>query len=136
MAVKNAISQVKVDIQATYQALVLVNCQPKLMFGSDQQEYTKGDNPLPKWTVELLGAAYDGRGGTESVVLTVGMTSRENPAKHLTPFAPVFPAGLTVGFMAKTSRTQDGGEKMTGTTVWMRCDELQRAVVESETAAA
>lgn len=115
----------KVDQTATFAGLVFLSCQPKLAFGSDQQERTR-DGRL-KWTIEVLGAAYDGFGGTSNEVLKVGMASSTNPAEGVNPFTPVELGDFEVGVMEKTKKTQDGGEKVVGVNVWFRASEIKLA---------
>lgn len=123
----------KIDQGATFAGLVFLSCQPKLAFGSDQQEKTR-DGRL-KWTVEILGAAYDGFGGTSNEVLKVGMVSSTDPAEGVNPFTPVELGDFEVGVMEKTKKMQDGGEKVVGVTVWFRASEIKAAHVSMPAAA-
>jgi len=115
----------KVDQKATFAGLVFLSCQPKLAFGSDQQERTK-DGRL-KWTLEVLGAAYDGFGGTSNEVLRIGVASSSNPAEGIAPFTPIELGDFEVGVMEKTKKTADGGEKVVGVSVWFRASEIKIA---------
>lgn len=113
----------KIDQARTFKALVFLSCQPKKAFGSDQQEMTKDGQG--KWTVEVLGAAFDGFGGTTSEVMKVSMAGRTNPAEGITNFTPIELGDFEVGVMEKTKKTGDGGERVIGVTVWFRASEIK-----------
>jgi hypothetical protein len=115
----------KIDQSRTFAGLVFLSCAPKKAFGSEQQETTK-DGQL-KWSVEVLGAAFDGFGGTSNEVMKVSMTSRTNPADGIAPFSPIELGDFEVGVMEKTRKTSDGGEKVIGVTVWFRASEIKMA---------
>lgn len=119
------IGNFKIDQSATFAGLVLLSCQPKKAFGSDQQDTTK-DNRL-KWDVEVLGAVYTPFGGTKNEVIKVGIASSTDPAEGIQPFTPVELGDLEVGVMEKTKKTQDGGEKVVGVSVWFRASEIKLA---------
>lgn len=123
----------KIDQGATFAGLVFLSCQPKLTFGSDQQERTR-DGRL-KWTLEVLGAAYTGFGGTSNEVLKVGMASSTDPAEGLAPFSQIELGDFEVGVMEKTKKTQDGGEKVVGVNVWFRASEIKLMNVSMPAAA-
>lgn len=122
----NAPMNLKIDQQATFKALVFLSCEPKYKFGSTTDVETTKDGRT-KWTVELLGAAYDGFGGTNNSVIKVGMASTTNPAEGLQPFSPVELGDFEVGVMERTKNTEGGGEKVIGVTVWYRASELKMA---------
>lgn len=117
----------KIDQGATFAGLVFLSCQPKLAFGSAEQERTK-DGRL-KWTVEVLGAARDGFGGTSNEVLRVGIASSTDPGEGINPFTPVELGDFEVGVMEKTKKTADGGEKVVGVSVWFRASEIKLAAM-------
>lgn len=115
----------KIDQGGTFAGLVFLSCQPKLAFGSTEQERTK-DGRL-KWTVEVLGAAYDGFGGTSNEVLKVGIASSTDPAEGIAPFTPVELGDFEVGVMEKTKKNADGSERVVGVNVWFRASEIKLA---------
>ncbi len=123
----------KIDQGATFAGLVFLSCQPKLAFGSDQQERTK-DGRL-KWTVEVLGAAYDGFGGTSNEVLKVGVVSSTDPAEGINAFTPIELSDFEVGVMEKTKKNADGTERVVGVNVWFRASEIKLAHASMSAAA-
>ncbi|MCP2234233.1 hypothetical protein [Prauserella halophila] len=122
----NAPMNLKIDQAATFKALVFLSCEPKYKFGSTTDVETTKDGRT-KWSIELLGAAYDGFGGTNNSVIKVGMASTSNPAEGVQPFSPVELGGFEVGVMERTKSTEGGGEKVVGVTVWYRASELKMA---------
>lgn len=123
----------KIDQKASFAGTVFVGCQPKREMGSQAQAVTK--DGTPKWEVEVLAAVFDNFGGTRSEILKVGMASRSNPAEGVNPFTPIYLGGLEVGVMEKTKRTQDGGERVIGVTVWYRAQEITLTGAEQSQAA-
>jgi hypothetical protein len=119
------IGNLKIDQAATFAGVVFLSCQPKLKFGTQEQDRTK--DGLAKWEVEVLGAVYTPFGGTSNEVIKVGMASSSNPAEGLTPFSPVQLGGLEVGVMEKTKKNPDGTERVIGVSVWFRAQELLNA---------
>jgi hypothetical protein len=119
-------SNFKIDQAATFAGLVFLSCEPKLDFNTKQQQMTKGDNPLPKWEIQVLGAVRDQFGQTSNEVVKVGIASRTNPAESIAPFTPVSLSDLEVGVMERTKKV-DGVEKVIGVTVWFRCTEILNA---------
>ena len=111
----------KVDQAATFQAVLFLSSDPKTAFKSDRQEMTKGDDPTPKWEVQVVAMTRDAFGRPQNAVLKVGIASHKNPGEGLMPSTPVGFANFEVGVMEKTKRNPETGEeKVIGVTVWYR----------------
>ena len=108
-----------VDQAATFNAVVLLSCEPKLAFGSDQQDKTR--DGVPKWEVQAVCGFRDQFGRTSNEVLKIGVAAERNPGDGVSQFSPVQLVNFVVGAMEKRSRDGD----LTGITVWYRADEIR-----------
>ena len=108
-----------VDQAATFSAVVLLSCEPKLKFDSDQQDATR--DGVPKWELQCVCGFRDQFGRTSNEVLKIGVASSSNPADGVPQFSPVQLVNFVVGAMEKRSRDGD----LTGITVWYRADEVR-----------
>jgi hypothetical protein len=107
----------KVDQAATFSHVVLLSCEPKVGYGSTEQDRTK--DGTPKWELQLVGAfrQFD---RTTNEVIKVGVVSERNPAEGVAQFSPVRLRNFEVGVMEKT---KDG--QVIGVQVWYRCDGIE-----------
>lgn len=120
----NDVSNFRIDQRGTFAApLALLQCDPKMAFGSDKQERTK-DGSQGKWELQVLARVPGFGGKVESKVLKIGMVAATNPADGVPPFAPIELGDLELGIMERTKRSDDGSERVIGHTVWMRCTEI------------
>jgi hypothetical protein len=86
--------------QAAFTRLMLVSIEPRLDRETGVQ-FTNKDGTERKWTVQVvasLPSRWD-EGRTESEVLAVTVTCKEDPTAHIAEGDQVQFAGLTVGVM-------------------------------------
>lgn len=121
----------KIDQTATFNAVVLLSCEPKIAFGSrDRQETTK--DGTPKWEAQVVATTTDQFGKPQNAVLKVGFTGHVNPAGTIQPYTPIQFKDFEVGVMEKTKRNPETGEeKVIGVTVWYRAQEIRSLVASS-----
>lgn len=100
----------------------MLSVEPKLGFGSDEQERT-GDG-VPKWEAQLA-AGFRQFGKISNEILKVGVAARSNPGEGLAAYTPVELVGFEVGVMPKTKRNPDGSERILGVQVWYRAEQLR-----------
>jgi hypothetical protein len=112
----------KIDQAATFAGVVLLSVEPKLAFGSTEQERT-GDG-VPKWEAQLA-AGFRQFGKINNEILKVGVAAHANPGDGLPPYTPVELVGFEVGVMPKTKRNPDGSERILGVQVWYRAEQLR-----------
>jgi hypothetical protein len=112
-------AQFVVDQAATFNAVVLLSCEPKLAFRSDTQDRSK--DGTSKWEAQVVCGFRDSFGRTSNEVLKVGLASAGHPADGVPPFSPVQLVNFVVGVMEKRSKDGD----ITGVQTWYRCDELR-----------
>jgi len=117
-----------IDQSRTFAGLVFLSCQPKLKFGSMEQEMTKDGRG--KWELEVLGAVRQ-FGGTKNEVLKVGIASSTDPGKGIPPFSPIELGDLEIGVMEKTKKNPDGTERIIGVNVWLRASEIKMAASQA-----
>lgn len=111
----------KVDQAATFANVILLSSAPKIKFGSDvDQEMTKGDNPLPKWEVQVV-AGFSQFGKITNEVLKIGVAASKDPAEGLTPYSPIELVGFEIGVMEKTGK--DGS--VIGAQIWYRAEQIR-----------
>jgi len=106
-----------VDQAATFSAVVLLSCEPKLAFGSTEQD--KDKDGTPKWELQLVGG-FRQFGRTVNEVIKVGVVSHKNPAESIPPFSPVQLVNFEVGVMEKTK-----GDTVIGVQVWYRAESVR-----------
>lgn len=115
--------QFKVDQAATFASVILLSVEPKLGFGSTEQERTK--DGTHRWLVQLV-AGFRQFGRVANEVITVTVASYSNPGDALTPYSPVELVGFEVGVMPHERKNRDTGQKeIVGVKVWYRCDEVR-----------
>lgn len=111
-----------VDQAATFQAMAFLSCEPKIAFGTrDQQEISK--DGTPKWELQVVAGFRDNFGKVNNEVMKVGITSHHNPADSVPMYCPVQLVNFTVGVIEK--RAKEDKDKVIGFTVWYRCDEIR-----------
>lgn len=119
-----AIRNFAVDQAATFAGVVFLSCEPKLRFGSDQQDTLK--DGTPKWEVQVVGGFRNQFGRAENEVLKLGVAAHQDPCANVAPYTPVELVGLEVGVMEKTKRNPETGEeKVIGVQVWYRAQEVR-----------
>jgi hypothetical protein len=112
----------KIDQAATFAGMVLLSVEPKLVFGTTEQERT-GDGVL-KWEAQLA-AGFRQFGKISNEILKVGVAPHTNPGDGLPPYTPVELVGFEVGVMPKSKRNPDGSERILGVQVWYRAEQLR-----------
>jgi hypothetical protein len=103
--------------QAAFTRLMLVSIEPKLNRETGVQ-HTSKDGDQRKWTVQVV-ASLPSRweeGRTESEVLPVTVTCKEDPTSHIAEGDQVQFANLTVGVMPPEHG--DGGRIRGGKLFW------------------
>ncbi|MCA1707249.1 MAG: hypothetical protein LC808_29880 [Actinobacteria bacterium] len=108
----------KIDQAATFAGVVLLSVEPKVAFGSTEQDRT-GDG-VPKWEAQLV-AGFHQFGKISNEILKVGVVAHTNPGDGLAPYTPVELVGFEVGVMERKSR--DG--QVIGVQVWYRAEQLR-----------
>lgn len=122
----------KVDQAATFANVILLSSAPKLKFGSDvDQEMTKGDNPLPKWEVQVA-AGFHQFGKITNEVLKVGVAAAKDPSEGVQPYSPVELVGFEIGVMEKT----DKSGQVIGAQIWYRAEQIRSTAATGAPAAA
>jgi hypothetical protein len=112
----------RIDQAATFAGVVLLSVEPKLGFGSAEQERT-AEGAL-KWEAQLV-VGFRQFGKISNEVLKVGLVSATNPGAGLGAYTPVELVGFEVGVMPKTKRNPDGSERILGVQVWYRAEQLR-----------
>jgi hypothetical protein len=108
----------KIDQAATFAGVVLLSVEPKLTFGSTDQDRTS--DGVPKWEAQLV-AGFHQFGKVNNEILRVGVVGHNNPGDGVAPYTPVELVGFEVGVMEKKSR--DG--QVVGVQVWYRAEQLR-----------
>ncbi|MCA1695806.1 MAG: hypothetical protein LC749_14340 [Actinobacteria bacterium] len=113
----------KIDQAATFDGVILLSVEPKLAFGSTEQDRTK--DGLPKWEAQVV-AGFKAFDRTNNEVLKIGLANYTNPMEGLTPYTPVTLVDFEVGVMARERRNKEtGASEMTGVQIWYRCGEIR-----------
>lgn len=116
-----------IDQAASFRQAVLVQSDPKLRFGSDVQETTKG-TAIPVWTVQVL-VSQEQFGRLQNEIVKVTIASPKDPQEGIPPFSPVRLHNLQVGVMATSKRDKEtGAETVTGAGVYFRADRIEAAI--------
>lgn len=111
-----------VDQAATFQAVAFLGAEPRIVFGTrDQQEQTR--DGVPRWDVQVVAGFRDNFGKVQNEVIKVGYASVKNPAESIGMYQPVQLVNFTVGVMEKTAK--EDKSKVIGFNVWYRCDEVR-----------
>lgn len=109
----------KIDQAATFTGIALLAVEPKVAFGSTDQDRTS--DGIPKWDAQLV-AGFRGFGGkTVNEVIKVGITSHTNPGDGIPPYTPVELVDFELGVMERKNRNNE----ITGVQVWYRARELR-----------
>ncbi|NAS27518.1 hypothetical protein GT755_38355 [Herbidospora sp. NEAU-GS84] len=128
------ITNFKIDQAATFLGVAFLACQPKTAFQSATQDTTK--DGVPKWEVQVVGTVRDQFGKIGNEVLKIGVASLKDPGQGVMPYTPVQLVGFEVGVMEKTKRNPSTGEeKIIGTTVWYRAEEIRPTTATGKQAA-
>lgn len=123
------ITNFKIDQARTFTAVAFLTADPKTAFKSDRQEMTKGDNPTPKWDVQVIAMSTDAFGRPQNEVLKVGVASHKNPGEGLAPYTPVALVEFEIGVMEKTVKhPETGEERVIGVQVWYRAQQIKAMV--------
>jgi hypothetical protein len=118
-----------VDQGATFSGIAFLSCEPKIAFGSTEQERTK--DGMPRWEVQLVGGFRDPFGRVQNEVIKVGIASDRSPAQGIAQFSPVQLRRFEVGVM---ERTKNG--EIVGVQVWYRAEGITAASPASASAKA
>jgi hypothetical protein len=108
----------KIDQAATFAGVALLSVEPKVAFGSAEQDRTS--DGVPKWEAQLV-AGFHQFGKINNEILKVGVVAHTNPGDGLAPYTPVELVGFEVGVMEKKGR--DG--QVVGVQVWYRAEQLR-----------
>lgn len=109
----------KIDQAGTFTGIALLAVEPKVQYGSTEQDRTT--DGVPKWEAQLV-AGFRGFGGkTMNEVIKVGITSHGNPGDGIAPYTPVELIDFEVGVMERRNRNQE----ITGVQVWYRAREIR-----------
>lgn len=82
-----------VDQARTFRNLVFLNSQPKMAYGSDNQDITRSG--IPKWEVQVV-ASFEVLGKLESEILKVSIISEIDPGTAIEAPASVELIGFRV----------------------------------------
>jgi hypothetical protein len=116
----------KIDQAATFHGVMFLSCDPKTAFKSDRQEMTKGDNPTPKWEIQVVAMTRDAFGRPQNAVLKVGIASHKNPGDGLLPATPIAFTNFEIGVMEKRATNPETKEdRVIGVQVWYRADAVK-----------
>jgi len=115
--------QFKVDQAATFEGLIIMDAEPKLTYGSDQQERTKDGRP--KWELHVY-ARFRSFGRTVPELIKVGLATYDNPMQGLSTGTPVELIDFEIGIMPDERHDKETGQKkIVGARVWYRCSEVR-----------
>jgi len=124
----NDVSNLQIDQRASFAGMAFLNCQPRMKFGSEDQQDTTKDGRF-KWDVEVLCGVNNAQlNKVENRVFKVGISSRSNPGEGLEMFDKVELRDFTVGVSEKQRRHENGAKELTGVSVWFTASEIVRAV--------
>lgn len=113
-----------VEQAATFNTVVLMAVEPKIKFGSQEEQETTKDG-LGKWEAHVT-AGFKAFGKTEYTMLKVGLVGESNPGDGIAPGTPIQLVGLQIGVMDKVIKDKDTGESKTvGAQVWYRADSIR-----------
>lgn len=113
-----------VEQASTFNTVMLMAVEPKMKFGSQDEQDTTKDG-LGKWEAHVT-AGFKAFGKTEYTMLKVGLVGDKNPGDGLAPGTPVQLVGLQIGVMDKYVKDRETGEsKPVGAQVWYRADEIR-----------
>lgn len=123
----------KVNLPATFTGIAFLSCDPKTAFGRpDVQEMTKGDQPTPKWEVQVVALSRDAFGKAANGVMKVTIASFKDPGAGIAPYTAIDLTNFEVGVMEKTKKNPETKEeKVIGVNVYYRAE----AIVKVQTAA-
>src|SRR6266540_3724407 len=107
-----------VDQAATFSAVVLLSCEPKLAFGSTEQD--KDKDGTPKWEAQVVAGFRDQFGRTSNEVIKIGMVGHRNPCESVPQFTPIRLRNFVVGVM---ERTKNG--EIVGVQTWYRAEGIE-----------
>ena len=105
-----------VDYAATFTSAILVNCMPKLVFGTKTQQQETNAQGIPKWQLDVAVTYTPTTPGmpAQSELISVTITDGAHPAQGLNPGTPVAFDGLRVGL--NPPEVRDG--KLRGGKLW------------------
>ena len=113
----------KIDQAGTFTGIALLAVEPKVVFGSTEQDRTT--DGVPKWEAQLV-AGFRGFGNkTINEVIKVGLTSHTNPGDGIAPYTPVELVDFELGVMERKNRNNE----ITGVQVWYRAREIRSTAV-------
>jgi hypothetical protein len=116
----------KIDQAATFDTVIVLSVEPKIAFGSTEQDRTK--EGLPKWEAQVV-AGFKAFDRTSNEVLKVGLASHANPMESITSYMPVHLIDFEVGVMARERTNKStGATEQVGVQVWYRCSEIRPIV--------
>jgi hypothetical protein len=111
----------KVDQAATFTKVILLEVEPKVAYGSDQQERNR--EGVLRWSAQVV-AGFRAFDRSSNEVLKIGFDSETEP--QIEPYTPIELVDFEIGFMAKERKNKEtGASEMTGVSVWCRCREIR-----------
>uniref|UniRef100_UPI003F49809B hypothetical protein n=1 Tax=Amycolatopsis sp. CA-290885 TaxID=3239925 RepID=UPI003F49809B len=123
----NDVSNLQIDQRASFAGMAFLNCQPRMKFGSDDQQDTTKDGRF-KWDIEVLVGVHNRMlNKVENRVFKVGISSRSNPGEGFEMFDKVELRDFTVGVSEKQRRHDNGAKELTGVSVWFTASEIVAA---------
>jgi hypothetical protein len=124
-----------IDQAESFTRANLVKVDPRIAFGTDEQEKTKADG-IPVWTAEVI-IGVEGFGGQEaSEVIKVRVVSPKDPSEGIPMFSPVKLHRLAVSVFDASKRDRDTGQReVTGAGVSFSCERIEAAVQPMKAAA-
>lgn len=111
----------KIDQAATFDSAHLMSVEPKNEFKSDDQQTAK--DGTPKWQAKVV-VRYQLFGRSESEVISVNLTSRNDPGANIPPVSAIELVGFEVNVSEKKNRDNS---TVPGITQWYRADEIKVA---------
>jgi hypothetical protein len=113
----------RVDQAATFNGVVLLSVEPKVTFGSAEQDHTS--DGVPKWEIQCA-AGFRQFGKVSNEILKVGIASHRNPGEGITPYSPVELVDFEIGIMPKERKDRETGQtSVVGVQVWYRCSDVR-----------
>lgn len=100
-----------VDQAATFSATALLECSPRVKFGSKTGEQETLKDGTLVWDVQVVCGFRDNFGNSKHEVITIKVNSGVNPGKDLGPYTPVQLVRFVVGVTDPKEVTNDRGEK-------------------------
>lgn len=112
-----------IEQAATFDAVMLMGCEPKVAFRSEEQERTQ--DGIPKWEAHV-SCIFRQFGKVQYSMLKVGVVAESDPGADIAPGTPVELQGFQIGVMDKQVKNKNTGEwEQGGAQVWYRADGIR-----------